>query len=128
LAQKATTLVNKVVLGVILKCSKAKFEENFIVYAWDDIDAFLRNTYLDTYHVDVLKGGSKLIIIPRLVDRSISLNVKYQASLIKVGIHLVSLQQLQEKSFLILMRVDESTTKSKTKGAKSLAYLYFQYN
>ncbi len=116
------------VLGVILKCSKAKFEENFIVYAWDDIDAFLRNTYLDTYHVDVLKGGSKLIIIPRLVDRSISLNVKYQASLIKVGIHLVSLQQLQEKSFLILMRVDESTTKSKTKGAKSLAYLYFQYN
>ncbi len=120
--------MNKVVLRVILKCSKAKLEENFIVYALDDIDAFLGNTFLDAYHVDVLKGGSKLIIIARLVDRSINLNVKYQASLIKVGIHLVSLQQLQETSFLILMRVDESTTMSKTKGAKSLAYLYFQYN
>jgi hypothetical protein len=35
-----------------------------------------------------------------------------------MGIHLISLQELQETSFLILMCVDESNVKSKAKGAK----------
>jgi hypothetical protein len=38
-----------------------------------------------------LRGGSKLIIIVTLANRSVSLEVEYQDSLTKVGIHLVSL-------------------------------------
>jgi hypothetical protein len=53
------TLVNEVVLRVILECGKAKFAKNFMVYALDGMEAILRNTFLDTYLVDVLKGGSK---------------------------------------------------------------------
>jgi hypothetical protein len=43
--------------------------------------------------------GSKLRVIARLVDRSVSLEVEYQVNLAKVHIHLVSLQELQKTSF-----------------------------
>jgi hypothetical protein len=66
-----------------------------------------------------LREGSKLRVIARLVDRFISLEVEYQVNLAKVSIHLVSLQELQETSFLIPMFVDEFNTKFKAKGAKS---------
>ncbi len=51
--------------------------EKFTVCALDGIEAILGNTFLDVYHVDVLERGSKLRVIARLVDRSISLKVKY---------------------------------------------------
>ncbi len=92
-----------------------------MVYALDGMEAILKNTFLDTYLVDVLKGGSKLRIIARLRDRSISLKVEHHATLAKVSIHLVSIQELQDTSFLIFMRVDESSAKSKAKGAKFLS-------
>ncbi len=94
LAQKATTLTNKVVFGAILECGKTKLAKNFTVYALDGIETILRNPFLDVYHVDILKGGLKLKVITRIVDRSINLKVKYHVSLAKVGIHLVSLQEL----------------------------------
>jgi hypothetical protein len=81
----------------------------------------LKEHLLDTYLVDVLKGGSKLRIIARLRDRSISLKVEHHATLAKVSIHSVSLQELQDTSFLVFMRVDESNAKSKTKGFKFLS-------
>jgi hypothetical protein len=82
------------------------------------IEVISRNTFLDAYHVNVLRGGSKLRIIVRLTDRFVILEVEYQVSLTKVGIHLVSLQKLQETLFLILMHVDEFNAKSKAKWAK----------
>jgi len=96
--------------------SKAKFVENFTVCALDGMEAILVNTFLDVHCVDVLENGFKLNVITRLTNRSISLEIEYQASLAKVGIHLVSLQELQKTSFLI---VDESNVKFKAKGVKS---------
>jgi hypothetical protein len=52
------------------------------------------NAFLNVYCVYVLRGSFKLKVIARLVDRSNSLKVGYQTSLAKVGIHLVSLQEL----------------------------------
>jgi hypothetical protein len=118
LTQGAMTLVSEVVLKVILECGKAKFAKNFMVYALDGMEAILRNTFLDIYLVNVLKGRSKLRIIVRLRNMSISLKVEHHATLAKINIHLVSLQELQDTSFLIFMRVDESSAKSKAKGAK----------
>jgi hypothetical protein len=77
-----------------LECGKTKFAKNFTVYTLDGIETILRNPFLDVYHVDILKGGLKLKVITRIVDRSINLKVKYHVSLAKVGIHLVSLQEL----------------------------------
>jgi len=64
-----------------------------------------------------LRSSSKLKIITRLVDKSNSLKIEYRASLTKVGIHLVSLQELQKISFSIFMWVDDFNTKEKAKGA-----------
>jgi hypothetical protein len=86
------TLASKVVLGAILECSKAKFMKNFTICTLDGIEAILGNTFLDIYHVHVLKGGSKLIVITRLTNRSVGLKVEYQTNLTKVG----SRQELQE--------------------------------
>ncbi len=97
-----------------MECDKAKFMENFTVCT---VEAILGNTFLNAYCVDVLRGGSKLTVIVRLVDKSICLEVEYKASLFKVGIHLVSLQKLLE-TLLILMHVDEFSAKSKAKWAK----------
>jgi hypothetical protein len=66
-----------------------------------------------------LRGSFKLRVIFRLADRFVSLEVEYHVSLTKVGIHLVSLQELQETSFLIFMHVNESSAKSKIKRVKS---------
>ncbi len=107
LTQGATTPRNEVVLGAILECGKTRFAKTFMVCALDGIEAILRNIFLNAYRVHVLRRGSKLRVIVRLTYRSISLEVEYQASLIKVGLHLISLQELQETSFLILMCVDE---------------------
>jgi hypothetical protein len=57
--QGTMTLLNEVVLRVVLECGKAKFAKKFMVYALDGMETILRNTFLDTYLVDVLKGGSK---------------------------------------------------------------------
>jgi hypothetical protein len=54
-----------------------KFVENFTIYALDGIEAILGNTFLYTYHVNVSREGSKLRIIARLVDKSISLKAIY---------------------------------------------------
>jgi hypothetical protein len=77
LAQGAMTLTSEVVLGVVLECNKVKFAKNFMVCALDGMEAISRNTFLDIYHVDVLKGSSKLRVIARLTNRSISLKVEY---------------------------------------------------
>jgi hypothetical protein len=61
------------VLGVVLECGKAKFANNLTIYTLDDIEAILGNTSLNIYHVDVLRGGSKLRVIVKLANRSISL-------------------------------------------------------
>ncbi len=49
LAQITTTPTNKVVLGAILECGKAKFVESFMVCGLDGIEAILGNTFLDTW-------------------------------------------------------------------------------
>jgi hypothetical protein len=72
LAQGVATLANEVVLGVVLECNKVKFTKNFIVCTLDNMEAILRNTFLNIYHVDVLRGSFKLRVITKLVDRSIS--------------------------------------------------------
>jgi hypothetical protein len=79
--QKVATLVSEVVLGAVLECSKAKFTKNFIICTLDGIKAILGNTFLNIYHVDVLRGSFKLRIIFRLVDRFVSLEVEYHVSL-----------------------------------------------
>lgn len=106
------------VLGAILECGKVKFTENFIVCTLDGIEAVLRNTFVDVYHLNVLWRGFKLRVIAILTNKSINLEMEYQVSLAKVNIHLVSLQVLHETLFLI-MHVDESNAKSKAKGIKS---------
>ncbi len=64
-------------LGAILECGKAKFVKNFTVCTLDGIEAILGNTFLTIYHVDVVKGGSKLRVIAKLANRSINLEVEY---------------------------------------------------
>jgi hypothetical protein len=51
------------------------------------------------YWIDVLRSWFKFKIIARLVDKLVSLNVKYWFTFENIGIHLVSLQKLQEISF-----------------------------
>ncbi len=60
-----------------MECGKAKFMDKFIVCTLDGSEAILNNTFSDVYYVDVLKGGSKLRVIARLTNRSISLKVGY---------------------------------------------------
>jgi len=72
----------------------------------DGIEVILGNTFLNAYHIDVLKGISKFKIIIRLVDKLVSLKIEYQTSLVKISIHLVSLQELQHISLLIFMHVE----------------------
>jgi len=83
-----------------------KIFEMFMVCMLDGIEIILGNTFLNAYHIDVLKGISKLKTMVRLTYKLINLKVEYQASLIKVSIHLVSLQELQHTSFLIFMHVE----------------------
>jgi hypothetical protein len=80
-----------VVLGAILERNKVKFIENFTICALNGIEAILGNTFIDVYRVNVLRGGSKLRVIAKLIDKSVNLKVEYQVSLTKVSIHLVSL-------------------------------------
>jgi len=94
LAQKSTTPTNKLVFKAVLECGKAKFAKNFTVYALDGIEAILGNPFLDAYHVDILKGGLKLSVITILIHRFVNLKVEYHVSLIMVGIHSISLQEL----------------------------------
>jgi hypothetical protein len=65
------------VLGAVLECGKAKFMDKFIVCALNGIEAILNNTFSDVYCADVLKGGSKLRVIARLINMSVSLKVGY---------------------------------------------------
>jgi hypothetical protein len=94
LAQGAVTPISEVVLGALLECDKVKFTENFTICALNRMEAILGNTFLDAYHVDVLRGGFKLKVFAKLANRSINLEVEYHTSLVKVSIHLVSLQEL----------------------------------
>jgi hypothetical protein len=55
LAQGVVTPTNEVVLGAVLECNKAKFEDNSMGCALDGMEAILGNTFLDVYHVDVLR-------------------------------------------------------------------------
>lgn len=71
--------------------NKVKFIENFTICALNGIEAILGNTFIDVYRVNVLRGGSKLRVIAKLIDKSVNLKVEYQVSLTKVSIHLVSL-------------------------------------
>jgi hypothetical protein len=70
-----------------------------MVYTLDGIETISRNPFLDVYHVDILRWGLKLRSITRLIDRFVNLKVEYHVSLAKVGIHLVSLQELYWTSF-----------------------------
>jgi hypothetical protein len=118
LAQGTATSSSEVVLAAILESGKVKFTENFTVCALDGIEAILGNTFVDVYHVNVLRRGFKIKSHSILRDKYINLEMEYQVSLAKVSIHLVSLQVLHETSFLI-MHVDEFNAKSKAKGTKS---------
>jgi hypothetical protein len=66
-----------------------------MVYNLDGIDAILGNTFLNASRVNVLKGGLKLKVNTKLANRFVNLKVKYQVSLAKIGIHLISLQELE---------------------------------
>ncbi len=72
-----------------------KFTKDFMVYNLDGIDAILGNTFLNASRVNVLKGGLKLKVNTKLANRFVNLKVKYQVSLAKIGIHLISLQELE---------------------------------
>jgi hypothetical protein len=99
LAQGVATSSSEVVLGAILENGKVKFTENFMVCTLDGIEAILGNTFVDVYHVNVLRGCFKLRVIATLTNKFINLEMEYQVSLAKVSIHLVSLQVLHETSF-----------------------------
>ncbi len=74
-----------------MECDKVKFTKNFMVYSLNGIEAILGNTFLDVYHVNVLKRSFKLRVITILTYKSIKLEMEYQVNLPKVTIHLVSL-------------------------------------
>jgi hypothetical protein len=82
----------------------------------DSFEAILNNTFLDTTHVDVLKDKYKLKTIIRLDEMLVNLEVEYQVNFKVVGIHFISLQELQETSFFIFMQVNEFSAKAKAKG------------
>jgi hypothetical protein len=68
---------NEVVLGAVLEFTNTKFEEIFTICELNNMEANLGKTFLDTYHVHILKGNSKLKVIVRLANRLINLNVEY---------------------------------------------------
>jgi hypothetical protein len=47
----------------------------------DNFDAILNITFIDSNWMDVLRGGCKLKVITRLIDKLVSLNIEYQANL-----------------------------------------------
>jgi len=55
--------------------------------------------FLDTYHVDFLIDKYKLRTIIRLAEMLVNLEVEYQVNFKVVGIHFISLQELQDISF-----------------------------
>jgi hypothetical protein len=63
LTQGTVTLTCEMVLGAIFECNKAKFAKNFTICTFDGMEAILVNTFLDAYHVDVLRGSFKLKVI-----------------------------------------------------------------
>jgi hypothetical protein len=65
----------------------------------DSFEARLNNTFLDTYHVDFLIDKYKLRTIIRLAEMLVNLEVEYQVNFKVVGIHFISLQELQDISF-----------------------------
>jgi hypothetical protein len=66
--------VEELVLRAELLCSTTKFKENFMIIASNGFDTILNNIYLDVYCMNILKGGFKLRIIAKLVNKSINLD------------------------------------------------------
>jgi hypothetical protein len=113
----AATPTSRVVLGAILECGNMKFTENHglhLGWHWSHLRAHIFKHKL----CRCFKRKLEVKIIIRLANRFINLKIECQANLTKVSIHLVSLQKLQETSFLVLMCVDESNAKFKAKTLK----------
>jgi hypothetical protein len=55
----------------------AKFEENFLMCELEGMEAILGNILKNVYQINILKDGSKLKFIAKLIYKSISLNVEY---------------------------------------------------
>jgi hypothetical protein len=75
LAQGNVKLTHEMVLGTKLECGGTKFENNFIMCELDNIKPIVGNTFLDSYHVDILRRGLKFIIIVMLTNKLVSLNI-----------------------------------------------------
>jgi len=99
LVQGDATPAEEVTFGIKLLCDGTEFKEDLMIITLNGFDAILGNTFLDVYCIDILRGGSKLKVITRLVDKSISLEVDYQSSLLVVGINLISMKICKRPHF-----------------------------
>jgi hypothetical protein len=85
----------------------------FTIIALDGFDGILGNIFLE-YRIDILRNGFKLRVKSRLANKSFSLEVDYQFSLLAVRINLVSMQEI---TFLVLMGVEEHGDGAKVERA-----------
>jgi hypothetical protein len=69
LAQGDATLAKEVALGLELLCNGMHFKEDFTIGTLNGFDIILGNIFLNAYHIDILKSGSKLRVIARLDDK-----------------------------------------------------------
>jgi hypothetical protein len=76
LAQGDVKLIHEMVLSTKLECGGTKFEKNFIMCELDNIKPIVGSTFLDSYHVDILRRGFKFKIIVMLANKLISLNIE----------------------------------------------------
>ncbi len=66
LAQGDVKLTHEMVLSTKLECDGTKFKQNFILCELDNIKPIVGKTFLDSYHVDILRRGFKFKIIVML--------------------------------------------------------------
>jgi hypothetical protein len=76
LAQGNVKLTHEMVLNTKLKCGGTKFEKNFIMCELDNIKSIIGSTFLDSYHVDILRRCFKFEIIVMLANKLVSLNIE----------------------------------------------------
>jgi hypothetical protein len=91
LAQGIARPLFSVVLGVEVFCKGIQFFENFTLCDFDNFDAILRKTCLDTYKIHIFYNGGKLKVHAKSGSKLVNLDVDYNFALVKMGVNLVVL-------------------------------------
>jgi hypothetical protein len=120
----------KVALKIKLFCMGIQFFENFAMCDLNNFGIIIGNTFLDAYEAAILCNGGKLKVYANCGSKLVNLNVKYNFSLVKMGMNLVVLaSELESLSFMVLMSLKVSQGEPKPQGGKQpLAFILDSLN